>query len=57
MVGDEKVIQCNIRDFSEHKQILTELKRSESLLRELSVRDPLTDLFTGGTWRRLWIVN
>ena len=45
MVGDEKVIQCNIRDFSEHKQILTELKRSESLLRELSVRDPLTDLF------------
>ena len=45
MVGDEKVIQCNIRDFSEHKQILNELKRSESLLRELSVRDPLTDLF------------
>ena len=45
MVGNEKVIQCNIRDISEHKNILNELRRSETLLRELSVRDPLTGLF------------
>jgi diguanylate cyclase (GGDEF)-like protein/PAS domain S-box-containing protein len=43
--GSEKVIQCNIRDISERKQVLEELKRSESMLRELSVRDPLTGLF------------
>jgi len=45
MVGNEKVIQCNIRDISEHKHALNELRRSETLLRELSVRDPLTGLF------------
>ena len=45
MAGSEKVIQCNIRDISERKQVLEELKKSESMLRELSVRDSLTGLF------------
>ena len=45
MVGNEKVIQCNIRDITERKEALNELKRSETILRELSVRDPLTGLF------------
>jgi len=45
MAGSEKVIQCNIRDISEHKVALEELKKSESELREQSVRDFLTNLF------------
>ena len=45
MEGSEKVIQCNIRDITDRKQALEELKRSESFLREQSVRDSLTGLF------------
>jgi diguanylate cyclase (GGDEF)-like protein/PAS domain S-box-containing protein len=45
MVGDEKVIQCNIRDITERKQAQDDLIKSESVLREQSVRDHLTGLF------------
>jgi diguanylate cyclase (GGDEF)-like protein/PAS domain S-box-containing protein len=45
LVGDEKVIQCNIRDITERKQAQDALVKSEALLREQSVRDHLTGLF------------
>jgi diguanylate cyclase (GGDEF)-like protein/PAS domain S-box-containing protein len=45
LVGDEKVIQCNIRDITGHKQAQEALQKSEALLREQSVRDHLTGLF------------
>jgi diguanylate cyclase (GGDEF)-like protein/PAS domain S-box-containing protein len=44
-VGDEKVIQCNIRDITERKQAQEALLKSQALLREQSVRDHLTGLF------------
>ena len=44
-VGDEKVIQCNIRDITERAQAQEALLQSEALLREQSVRDHLTGLF------------
>lgn len=43
--GDHKVIQCNIRDITERKQIQDALVKSEAFLREQSVRDFLTGLF------------
>jgi diguanylate cyclase (GGDEF)-like protein/PAS domain S-box-containing protein len=43
--GREKVIQCNIRDITERKQIQDALLKSEAVLREQSVRDGLTGLF------------
>ncbi|MGZ7094109.1 MAG: PAS domain S-box protein, partial [Candidatus Angelobacter sp.] len=43
--GDQKVIQCNIRDITERKQAQDALLKSEALLREQSVRDHLTGLF------------
>jgi diguanylate cyclase (GGDEF)-like protein/PAS domain S-box-containing protein len=45
LVGDEKVIQCNIRDITERKQAEAALLKSQALLREQSVRDHLTGLF------------
>jgi diguanylate cyclase (GGDEF)-like protein len=45
LVGNEKVIQCNIRDITERKRIQDALRKSEALLREMSVRDFLTGLF------------
>jgi PAS domain S-box-containing protein len=45
LAGGEKVIQCNIRDITEHKQVQDALLKSEALLREQSVRDHLTGLF------------
>ena len=45
LVGEEKVIQCNIRDITERKQAQADLIKSEALLRELSMRDYLTGLF------------
>ena len=45
LVGDEKVIQCNIRDITERKQAQDALLKSQVLLREQSVRDHLTGLF------------
>jgi len=45
LVGSEKVIQCNIRDITDHKQAQDSLLKSQALLRELSVRDHLTGLF------------
>jgi diguanylate cyclase (GGDEF)-like protein/PAS domain S-box-containing protein len=45
MAGNEKVIQCNIRDITERKQAQDALLKSEALLREQSVRDHLTGLF------------
>lgn len=44
-VGDEKVIQCNIRDISERKRAQDALLKSQELLLEQSVRDHLTGLF------------
>jgi diguanylate cyclase (GGDEF)-like protein/PAS domain S-box-containing protein len=45
IVSNEKVIQCNIRDNTDRKQVLEELSKSEALLREQSMRDHLTGLF------------
>lgn len=45
LVGDEKVIQCNIRDITERKHAQDALLKSQALLREQSVRDHLTGLF------------
>ena len=45
LAGDQKVIQCNIRDITERKQAQDALLKSEALLREQSVRDHLTGLF------------
>jgi len=45
MAGNEKTIQCNIRDITERKQAQAALLKSEALLREQSVRDHLTGLF------------
>lgn len=44
-VGEERVIQCNIRDITERKQAQNALLKSQALLREQSVRDYLTGLF------------
>jgi PleD family two-component response regulator len=44
-VGSEKVIQCNIRDITERKQAQVTLLKSQTLPRELSVRDHQTGLF------------
>ncbi len=43
--GHVKVIQCNIRDITERKQAHDALLKNEVMLIELSVRDPLTNLF------------
>lgn len=45
LVGDEKVIQCNIRDITDRIKAETALIKSEALLREQSMRDYLTGLF------------
>jgi diguanylate cyclase (GGDEF)-like protein/PAS domain S-box-containing protein len=45
LVGDEKVIQCNIRDITDRKQAQDALLKSQALLREQSMRDHLTGLF------------
>lgn len=45
LVGKDKVIQCNIRDITERKQAQEALLKSQTLLREQSVRDHLTGLF------------
>jgi diguanylate cyclase (GGDEF)-like protein/PAS domain S-box-containing protein len=43
--GDDKVIQCNIRDITERKQAQEALKKSHELLHEQSIRDHLTGVF------------
>ena len=45
LVRGEKVIQCNIRDITERSKAQEALRRSESVLRERSVRDHMTGLF------------
>jgi diguanylate cyclase (GGDEF)-like protein/PAS domain S-box-containing protein len=45
LAGDERVIQCNIRDITERKEAQDALLKSEALLREQSLRDHLTGLF------------
>jgi diguanylate cyclase (GGDEF)-like protein/PAS domain S-box-containing protein len=45
LVGNENVIQCNIRDITERKQAQDALLKSQALLREQSLRDHLTGLF------------
>jgi diguanylate cyclase (GGDEF)-like protein/PAS domain S-box-containing protein len=45
LAGDEKVIQCNIRDISDRKHAQDALLKSKERLREQSVRDHLTGLF------------
>ncbi len=43
--GEQKVIQCNIRDITERKLAQDALLKSKALFREQSVRDHLTGLF------------
>jgi diguanylate cyclase (GGDEF)-like protein/PAS domain S-box-containing protein len=43
--GREKVIQCNIRDITERVHAQDAMIKKEGILREQSVRDPLTGLF------------
>jgi diguanylate cyclase (GGDEF)-like protein len=45
LVGDEKVIQCNIRDITERKQAQHDLLKNEVLLRQQPIWDHLTGLF------------
>ena len=45
LAGDDKVIQCNIRDITERNKTHEALLKNEALLREQSVRDHLTRLF------------
>jgi diguanylate cyclase (GGDEF)-like protein/PAS domain S-box-containing protein len=45
LAGGDRVIQCNIRDITERKQVQDALLKSESSLREQSIRDHLTGLF------------
>ena len=45
LVGDEKVIQCNVRDITERKQAQDDLLRNEVLLRQQPIWDHLTGLF------------
>jgi diguanylate cyclase (GGDEF)-like protein/PAS domain S-box-containing protein len=45
LAGEEKVIQCNIRDITQRKQVEDALAESEARMRELSFRDQLTDLY------------
>ncbi len=45
LAGNEKVIQCNIRDITERKQAQDAMLKNDALLREQSVRDHLTGLF------------
>jgi diguanylate cyclase (GGDEF)-like protein/PAS domain S-box-containing protein len=47
-VDFEKIIQCNLRDITEHKQTEDALIKSQALLRQQSVRDSLTGLFNRG---------
>ncbi len=52
LVGNEKVIQCNIRNITEQKQAQDALLKSEAAFREQSVRDYLTGLFNGDIWKK-----
>ena len=45
MEGEEKVIQCNIRDITERKVARDALLKNQHLLREQSIRDHLTGLY------------
>lgn len=45
LVGEEKVIQCNIRDITERKNAQNSLIENQALLLEASVRDHLTGIF------------
>ena len=44
-VGEQQVIQCNIRNITGRMQVYNALVESEAMLREQSVRDHLTGLF------------
>jgi len=45
LVGEEKVIQCNIRDITERKNAQNSLIENQAILLEASVRDHLTGIF------------
>jgi diguanylate cyclase (GGDEF)-like protein/PAS domain S-box-containing protein len=45
LVGNEKVVQCNIRDITERKQSKIDLLKSQARFRQQSVWDQLTGLF------------
>lgn len=45
LAGEQKVIQCNIRDITERKQVEDVLLGRQALYREQSIRDYLTGLF------------
>jgi diguanylate cyclase (GGDEF)-like protein/PAS domain S-box-containing protein len=45
LAGNEKVIQCNIRDITDRTKIQNALIKSKLLFREQSLRDHLTGLF------------
>ena len=58
LVGNEKVIQCNIRDITERKQAQDELAKSRSTDCALSLSATTSPGYSiGAIWKRHWSVS